>query len=96
MTSIFVCGDIIHHVNQGPFIGEKLSRLIQRADFSIGNLEGVELNSDAKTNSPVQLPDTIKYLHEVGFNMMLLANNHITDQGINLYQDTVAKLKKYH
>lgn len=96
MASIFVCGDIIHHVDKDSFIGEQLSKTIQEADFSIGNLEGVELYDEAKRHGPVQLPGTIEYLHNVGFDMMLLANNHITDQGLNLYQDTVAKLKKYH
>ncbi|MBO6030441.1 MAG: CapA family protein [Prevotella sp.] len=93
MTKLFVCGDIIHNNTGFPFIGEKLSKLIQDADFSIGNLEGVELNNNSAFKTPSQSPGTIDYLQSIGFDMMLLANNHITDHGLSLFKETITKIK---
>ena len=81
MAKIFVCGDIVN-ISQGiGFIDESLVGIIKESDYAIGNLEGPELKCGQEYNQPTQAMGTIEYLHNVGFNMMLLANNHITEFG---------------
>lgn len=82
MAKIFICGDIVHLNHEGPFIGEKLSKIIASTDFAIGNLEGVELyKNEIPPQNPYQSPGSVDYLAKVGFALMLLSNNHITDLG---------------
>lgn len=91
----FICGDVINLSNRCSFIGQKLSKIIKNADFSVANLEGVELQKElGKPTSPAQCSGTISYLSKVGFNMMLLANNHITDYGPNQLRYTISQLQK--
>lgn len=91
----FICGDVINLSNRCSFIGQKLSNIIKKADFSVANLEGVELQEEfGIPPSPAQSSGTISYLSKVGFNMMLLANNHITDYGPNQLRYTISQLKK--
>ena len=90
MASIFVCGDIFHPSGTKWFIGDELAEIICRADYAIGNLEGVELlDGDVPTSSPFQMQGTIYYLHQCGFDMLLLGNNHITDYGCGALRNTL-------
>lgn len=81
MARLFVCGDIVNMGKTNSFIGEKLSAIIADSDYVIGNLEGPELPSPQSASFPHQFSGTVEYLKNVGFNMMLLANNHITEMG---------------
>ena len=84
--NIFVCGDIVNLIGNDAFIGQNLAEEINHADFAIGNLEGAEFKVEQGVpKCPAQTAGTISYLSEVGFDMMLLANNHITDLGAIFY-----------
>lgn len=81
MAKIFVCGDIVNMGECNIFIGDKLTTVIKDSDYAIGNLEGPELETLQIAPFPHQGVGTIKYLKDTGFDMMLLANNHITEMG---------------
>lgn len=94
MANIFVCGDISNPVGSVDFIGPKLKNMIGESDFAVGNLEGVELEeSDILLGSPFQSAGTCQYLKDIGFDLMLLANNHITDGGKKRLAHTINVLK---
>ena len=94
MANLFVCGDIVNMSDSNEFIGGKLAEIISTADYSIANLEGPELNDSIKCSGPHQMEGTVRYLQEVGFNMMLLANNHITEYGAEGIKNTLQIIEK--
>ena len=81
MATIFVCGDVVNHYDNPTFIGDRLAREIQKADYAICNFEGPELREGQSARRPHQGAGTAKYLKDCGFELMLLANNHITEFG---------------
>lgn len=96
MVKLFICGDIVHHLHEGAFIGKQLTTVISSVDYVIGNLEGSELKANQEIPSaPHQSSGTIQYLSEVGFDLMLLANNHVTDLGPEQMQYTIDAIDKY-
>ena len=89
---LFVCGDVVNHTPRIDFIGKELSLIIQQADYSVCNFEGAELKQGQHAHCPHQEPGTAAYLRKVGFDLMLLANNHITELGreaVNYSIDTI-------
>ena len=98
--NIFVCGDIVNLIGNDAFIGQNLAEEINHADFAIGNLEGAEFKVEQGVpKCPAQTAGTISYLSEVGFDMMLLANNHITDLGADQMRYTIDRIEQegmYH
>lgn len=94
MAKLFICGDIANMSSQNNFIGEDIAKHIKSADYSIGNLEGPEKSKNMSLNCPAQLSGTIKHLRDSGFNMMLLANNHITELGRDGLSYTINQIKE--
>ena len=91
-ASVFFCGDIINMFSHKQFIGDNLRRVIQSCDYAVGNLEGV-INSENSVVKPMmQNRSTINTLKEAGFNLLLLANNHIADYGTERLSDTIAEI----
>jgi len=86
MTKIFACGDIVNYGNNsGILCSDELEKIIKSSDYAICNFEapvsgfgqpmpksGPHLHQSAKT---------IFGLKEQGFDLLLLANNHILDYG---------------
>lgn len=90
MARIFICGDLVNQSSEKSFIDEPLQKIIQSCDYSICNFEGPILDASAehaingnpKFKSGIkQHVSTLNTLTNSGFNMLLLANNHITDMG---------------
>ncbi len=90
MAKIFICGDIINY-KQGndSFVGEDLIKEVNKADYAICNFEGPEIKVGESVNFPHQEPGTAAYLKNIGFDLMLLANNHITEQGYDGVKYTI-------
>lgn len=88
---IFACGDIINQFSHQQFVGRKLTAIIQSCDFAIGNFEG-PVSDGTGSKSMQQTIETPKMLKEVGFDLMLLANNHICDCGNNGLSRTINSL----
>lgn len=92
MARLFFCGDIINQFSNEQFIGEKLISCIKACDFAVCNLEGAISSGDFKNKGMLQTHSTAKFLEEAGFNLCLLANNHITDYGLEGFVNTTRQL----
>lgn len=93
MAKLFVCGDIVNQKTTHPFVGENLARVICAADYSVCNFEGPELKPNQVAKCPHQENGTAAYLKSVGFDLMLLANNHITELGADGVQYSINTIK---
>lgn len=93
MAKLFVCGDIVNQTPNYDFVSKDLARIISNADFSVCNFEGPELAKGQQATFPHQESGTASYLKSIGFNLMLLANNHITEQGADGIKRTIATIK---
>lgn len=92
MPKIFVCGDILNRFSDRPFVSTKIQQLINDCDYAVCNFEGVALdNVHSEPNRLIQHPSTLPHLREAGFDLLLLANNHITDAGECGVKQTIAK-----
>lgn len=95
MAKLFICGDIVNNSNESGFVDDSFNDIFKSVDYVIGNLEGPELRVGELSSKPSQLPGTIEQLHQSGFNLMLLANNHITELGKGGILYTRATLSRY-
>lgn len=86
---LFVCGDIVNHTPGLGFISDELATVIRESDYSVCNFEGAELKNGQRANCPHQEPGTAAYLKNSGFDLMLLANNHITELGKDALKYTI-------
>lgn len=93
-VSLFICGDIVNYTKGLNFVGTKLASVIKNADYAICNFEGPELRPGQTASCPHQEPGTAVYLKEVGFDLMLLANNHITELGIDGVKYSIDTIRK--
>jgi hypothetical protein len=94
MIKVFACGDVVNYENQtGILCGDKLSNIIKNADYSICNFEapiqgyGVAIPKCGPHLH--QNKNTLKGLKAQGFNLVLLANNHIMDYGYRGLEATI-------
>lgn len=85
-AKFFIAGDIINTQNQnGRIISEDMERVIGSCDYAICNFEApIEGYGKPIVKSGPHLQNkisTVKGLREQGFNLLLLANNHMMDYG---------------
>ena len=98
-VSFLAVGDIIPHLGVTYDLEDKsyvhqyseVKDLIQGADFAFANLEspivnGKEPSGFPRFNGTVALVDSLK---EVGFNILGTANNHVLDQSLSGFYETV-------
>ena len=94
-AKIFISGDIVNTQNTIPFISNDLQKIIQEQDFSVCNfeapIEGVGAKIIKAGPHLNQKSETIKLLETAGFNLLLLANNHIYDYGEEALVTTMQK-----
>ena len=86
MTSFFVCGDIVNYENgNGMVCSKQLEEVISSADYAVCNFEApVDGFGDPQPKSGPhhhQRVETIGGLKSQGFDLLLLANNHMMDYG---------------
>lgn len=93
MARLFVCGDIVNQFSGIQFVSEALRAIILDCDYAIGNLEGVVAPSDGKALSMMQHCSTLNSLKEAGFDLLLLANNHIADYGFDSLNHTCKQIR---
>lgn len=98
MVSFFICGDILNYTNKsGNICSNSLTNIIRSADYSICNFEapvssfGKPIPKSGKNH--YQRPETIEGLKKAGFNLLLLANNHIMDYGEPGLNTTIKNIK---
>ena len=91
---LFVCGDIVNMSSDSQFIDDKLINHIKDSDYAICNFEGTCEYPRIKGLSMVQCEGTLRLLQEAGFDMMLLANNHVTDYGYLGLRNTIREIEE--
>lgn len=87
MVSVFICGDFRAKDASKIKFSNEIKNIIQSSDISIVNFEApvhVEGARGRDKSGPVldQDPKSPDLLMKYGFNVILLANNHIMDYGI--------------
>lgn len=96
MASFFICGDIVNKFADKQFIDAEIIDIIKKTDYAICNLEGVVLSDNSSSPTGIfQKSSTLKNLKDAGFDMLLLANNHITDKGVQGLKFVVNEAEKY-
>ncbi|MCG3741552.1 CapA family protein [Vibrio cincinnatiensis] len=86
MVKVFACGDIVNYKNHdGLVCSDELSRVVKSADYAVCNFEaplkGFGMPQPKSGPHHTQHPQTLKGLKEQGFDLALLANNHMLDYG---------------
>ena len=94
---LFACGDVVNSKGKKDFIDSNLQTIIKSCDLSICNFEApVQHDNMQKIRKAgphlYQARESIKYLKEVGFNLVSLANNHIYDYGQQGLEETLKEL----
>jgi poly-gamma-glutamate capsule biosynthesis protein CapA/YwtB (metallophosphatase superfamily) len=77
-----------------PFL--KISDKLKQADIVFGNLEGPISDKGEepdKISSFEMSPKVIEGLNYAGFNILSVANNHVSDYGPEAFEDTLLRLK---
>ena len=80
---------------QDPF--KHVARLLRAGDIVFGNLECVLCNAGAEAEKEITLradPARAGYLRQAGFDIVSVANNHITDFGPAGLEQTLAALRE--
>ena len=100
-SSIFVAGDVVnYHQKDGKVIDEELAEIVRGADYSVCNFEAPisGYGSPLLKSGPhlSQLPETVDGLKEQGFDLLLLANNHIMDFGYEALEATIDRARLFN
>jgi len=99
MATLFVCGDVLNYGNHdGKVCEENLAKIIRSADYSVCNFEapitGFGTPQPKVGPHHSQCEQTINGLKEQGFDLLLLANNHIMDFGKDALEATLERAGK--
>jgi len=86
MAKIFACGDVVNYQNtDGLVCAPDIEAIVQAADYSICNFEApvIGFGSPQPKCGPhlAQPVSTVNGLKQQGFDLLLLANNHMLDYG---------------
>lgn len=97
-AKVFVGGDVVnYHQEDGKVIDKDLEAIVQGADLSVCNFEApvAGFGRPILKSGPhhCQLPNTVNGLKEQGFDVLLLANNHIMDYGHEGLEATIGRAK---
>ena len=99
-ANILIVGDIVNTKNKESFIDSDLQKLIKNQDYCVCNFEAPVENSGLKYPkagpSIFQNKETIEILKEAGFDLLLLANNHMYDYGETGLLDTIKLAKTFN
>lgn len=97
-ATLFVCGDVVNTRNEDQICSADLIRIISDSDYAICNLEApIEGFGAPIIKSGVHIQnkkDTVRQLKECGFDLLLLANNHIKDFGRDGLAATIAEIER--
>lgn len=94
MVKIFACGDIVNYNNVNcSLLSSELEKIVKEADYSVFNFEapiqGVGSPQIKSGPHHAQRPKTLEGLKKQGFDLALLANNHIFDYGYEALDATI-------
>lgn len=97
LVQMFVAGDVINYNNlTGRICDSKIERIIKESDIALCNFEAPIYGNFKKANKVgkfhFQRKETIEGLKSQGFNVLLLANNHILDYGRGALESTINEI----
>jgi poly-gamma-glutamate synthesis protein (capsule biosynthesis protein) len=86
MAKVFACGDIVNYQNEDGFVcGYDMQTVINKADYAVCNfeapVEGYGFPQPKSGACLAQPLNTVSGLKQQGFDLLLLANNHMLDYG---------------
>ena len=98
---LFACGDVLSTQEDKNFISDNLKDVIKNSDIAICNFEASlkTINMEAIPKAGPHLyqhKNLVKYLKDVGFDLVSLANNHIYDYGQKALENTICELEEYN
>ena len=99
MAKIFACGDIANYENKSGYLcSDELASLIRSSDYAACNFEAPVIGQGKpipKSGAHLhQAANTLAGLKAQGFDLLLLANNHILDYGREGLESTFHEAKK--
>lgn len=97
VVKLIAVGDICLQTrnNKHPF--DSVKEIFKNKDILLGNLETVLSNQGEKAEKAVllySLPEKTSYLRDAGFDILNIANNHITDLGVEGFHNTLEILRR--
>lgn len=100
MIKVLFCGDFVSQSPEKITIGTKLKDLIDSQDYVAVNFEAPlrGFGKDIKKSGPAltQASGSIDFLLDNGFNLILLANNHMMDKGKVACEHTREAFRKHN
>lgn len=100
MIEMFVCGDVLHRRYEGgPICDEALAATIAACDYAVCNFEA-PIQGDGQPGPRSgphlhQCADIMALLKSHGFDLLLLANNHIMDYGAKALEATLREADRH-
>jgi len=99
MPKIFIGGDLLNTVTTDDFFDSSMKEVIGEADFAVCNFEAPVQSS----GNPIekagavkeQNAETVSILKNAGFDLFLMANNHIYDYGLEGLRRTFNEMRNY-
>ena len=94
---LMAVGDISLQTRNDRHPFEKVKEVFKSKDILFGNLETVLSNKEKKAKKAVLLyssPKNVKYLKDIDFDVLNVANNHILDLGVEGFRNTLDILNK--
>lgn len=87
-----ICSITKKHGCDYPF--DNLNGILDDADLLIGNLEGpLSDKSFTRNLRACGLPSMANSLKKIGFDVLSVANNHIFDHGVDIFNETIESCK---
>ena len=96
-VKLMAVGDIFLKTRNNKYPFERVQKLFKNRDVLFSNLETVISTKSKKKDKAFPLcisSEKVKYLKEVDFDVLNLANNHIMDLGIEGFNETLDVLTK--
>ena len=97
MATILICGDVVNFHNADGFVcSDEVAKIATEADCSVCNFEapisGFGRPQPKSGPHIAQVPETVEGLKSQGFDLLLLANNHIMDYGREALMATMERI----
>ena len=96
-VKLLAVGDIFLRTRDGRHPFDGVEKVFKTKDILFGNLETALSHQGEKTKKAVALssfPENVRYLKDVDFDVLNIANNHILDCGTEGFDETLATLEK--
>lgn len=98
-AEIFICGDILNKTKEdGLICSKEISKIISDTDFAVCNFEAPIKGFGKPAKKPGvhhnQRIETLNGIKKQGFDLLLLANNHMLDYGKDALDATLKNAKE--